>query len=54
MSDADELSKRAEALREAAEQEQDQTVALLCHTLAHAYEALAAARQPRPSHRLLH
>jgi hypothetical protein len=52
MSTADELSERAERLREVAEQEHDQTVALLCRTLAHTYETLAAARRGRSLQRL--
>ena len=44
---ADELSERAERLRETAEQEHDQTVALLCRAVAEAYETLAAVRQFR-------
>jgi hypothetical protein len=52
MSTRNELAERAEWLREVAEREDDQTVAVLCRTLAHAYETLAAARQFRSLNQL--
>jgi hypothetical protein len=51
MSDAEELRQRAEALRDRAERESDDVVALLCRALASAYEA-AASRPPKPLYSL--
>jgi hypothetical protein len=52
MSTPEDMAERAEALREAAEREPDETVALVCRGLAEVYETLAAARRHRSLHRL--